>query len=86
MANRSTLLPCPRCGSRKRRRILYGFPVRMLTAEEERRFVLGGCVISLDDPTHECNDCGERYDGRRDLLEIDERLSGHRAPEEPRGE
>jgi hypothetical protein len=82
MAKQSTLVPCPRCGSSARRQIRYGYVARPLTEEEERRFVLGGCVIPLEHPTHECNDCGTRYVTRRDLPEIDERLTGDRAPDE----
>ena len=36
--------------------------------------VLGGCVISPGDPTHECNDCETRYVARRDDPDPGERL------------
>lgn len=76
MARRSNLLPCPRCGSTKRRKILYGLYGGPPIGVEEDSYVLGGCFIPEDAPTHECNDCEMRYIAdRRDLLEFDERLT-----------
>ncbi len=71
MARRSNLLPCPRCGSTKRRQILWGLIAEPLSERNEKRYVLGGCCIPPDCPTHECNDCEMQYVAdRRDDLEI----------------
>jgi hypothetical protein len=55
---------CPKCGSKKVARILYGFPV--LSEELERKLdagkiVLGGCTLFGDDPTWQCVDCEHRW-------------------------
>jgi len=52
---------CPACGSAKIATILYGLPVFTpgLNKElDEGKTVLGGCVITGDDPTWKCIDCG----------------------------
>ena len=75
MARRSNLRPCPRCGSTKRRKILYGLYAGPPIGVKEDSYVLGGCVIYFGHPTHECNDCEMRYIADpRDDLEFDERL------------
>ena len=58
---------CPKCGSNKVARILYGLPD--FSEELERKLgageiVLGGCTVFGDDPTWHCNDCGHRWGGR----------------------
>lgn len=76
MARRSNLLPCPRCGSRRRRRIIWGLIGPPLLDDPDDSVVFGGCFIPEDPPTHQCNDCEMRYIAdRRDLLEFDERLT-----------
>lgn len=62
---------------------MWGLVARPLTEQEERKYVLGGCCVPPDDPTHECDDCGTRYRARRELLEMDERLAGDTTPEQP---
>ena len=74
MARRSTLRPCPRCGSRKRRRILYGLYAGPPTGLKEDSYVLGGCCVSPESPTHECKECETWYTARNDDPEIGERL------------
>ena len=45
---------CPRCGS-PGVPILYGYPSdEMFEAADQGEVALGGCVIELDQPTHEC--------------------------------
>ena len=75
MARRTVTVPCPNCGSRKRREILYGLYAGPPSGVDEDSYVLGGCVIFEGQPTHECNDCETRYVARRDPLEFDERLA-----------
>lgn len=55
---------CPRCGGEVCD-ILYGEPTA--TWEEDymketgRRAVLGGCIITSDDPDYECAKCGQKF-------------------------
>lgn len=53
---------CPRCGSRDNATILYGLPAysaEMQQKLDQRRLVLGGCVIVPGaDPRWCCNQCG----------------------------
>ena len=52
---------CPRCGSERIAKILYGMPA---FSEELRlemkvgRVVLGGCGVTGNDPRWRCLDCG----------------------------
>ncbi len=62
-------LPCSICGGQLRW-ILYGMPTNeAFAAAGDRGFVIGGCCIPEDPPTHECEQCGaparmERSRGR----------------------
>lgn len=53
---------CPRCGASDAWPIAYGMPD---PASVERGdwdgFVIGGCVVSEDNPTRECQACGHRW-------------------------
>jgi hypothetical protein len=59
---------CPRCGSEKVASILYGLPIfdeelkRRLNAQE---VILGGCIISGNDPLWHCVECYHRW-GKRE--------------------
>ncbi len=49
---------CPRCGSSAIVPIVYGMPSQQLFRRSQRREVLlGGCVLSPDQPSHGCADC-----------------------------
>lgn len=53
---------CPVCGAGVAR-ILWGMPdfnERLRRELEEGKVVLGGCVLSGDDPQWECRSCGQR--------------------------
>ena len=55
---------CPCCGSAKFARILYGKPAftDKLKAElEAGTVILGGCLLSGDDPFMACADCKVRF-------------------------
>ncbi len=57
-------LECPKCGSKRIARILWGMPAFTEELErdlEEGRIVLGGCCISEDSRDWECRDCGCRF-------------------------
>jgi hypothetical protein len=57
---------CPRCGAADVRPILYGFPSsEAIDAADRGELVLGGCVVSEDDPDIACRACGLRFVGRR---------------------
>ena len=55
---------CLECGSKRIAKILYGMPA--FSDELERdiksgKIVLGGCVITDEDPIWQCVDCGKSY-------------------------
>ena len=61
---------CSECGSKKIAKIEYGLPY---FSEEERqqveagKIVLGGCVLTGDDPDWQCVDCGKSFPEPREL-------------------
>ena len=51
---------CPKCGSQKIAKILYGMPAystKLRKDMDEGKIVLGGCCIGMDDPVWKCVDC-----------------------------
>ena len=55
---------CPKCGSQRVAGILYGLPDFSEKLERELdagEVVLGGCVITDDDPSWHCVECGHRW-------------------------
>ena len=51
-------IKCPFCGSPKVVRILYGMPSYDAFLEAEAgKIILGGCVVSGNDPKWGCTDC-----------------------------
>lgn len=49
---------CPDCGSEKVVEILRGYPTPDAMAEAEKgRVVLGGCIVTGDDPLWQCTEC-----------------------------
>lgn len=58
---------CPRCGSSRVARILYGEPASSSTLDDDiaaGRIVLGGCVVGEDAPGHRCAACGSEWGGQ----------------------
>ena len=54
--------PCPKCGSREVIPIVYGMPgPELLRKSAEGRVALGGCVVSPENPTVECQTCGASW-------------------------
>ncbi|HEU4339321.1 MAG TPA: hypothetical protein VFS19_04570 [Planctomycetota bacterium] len=52
---------CPACGG-KLVPIMYGLPSSEgFQAAERGEYVLGGCIVSGDDPQFECAACHEQY-------------------------
>jgi len=50
--------PCPSCGGQLRW-ILYGMPTDAVNAAAGNGgYILGGCCVANDAPTHECEQCG----------------------------
>jgi hypothetical protein len=69
---------CPVCLAPQTVVILWGMPGmddELQRAMDEKRVVIGGCVVSLDDPKWECAECGAqlwadgRFEAARDRLE-----------------
>lgn len=59
---------CPRCGSLEVVPIMYGYPEdpdAAMAAERRGEIVVGGCVVTGDDPQKYCKACGERFGRRR---------------------
>ena len=55
---------CPQCGSSNVAAIMYGLPDFNDELERELeagRVVLGGCVISGEDPKWQCNECEHQW-------------------------
>jgi len=65
---------CPRCGSTSLARLLYGEPTPGAALEADiqaGRVVLGGCVVTGDEPSHRCRACGFEFSSRTDLPAAD---------------
>jgi hypothetical protein len=61
-------LNCPNCGKSSIAEIFWGYPANMESMEEaleKKEIVLGGCIVTDNDPKWECNDCSNRW-GERD--------------------
>jgi len=53
---------CPKCGSDKYIRIVYGYPSKSLSSDVKKgKIELGGCVIRGSNPLRRCRNCGIRY-------------------------
>lgn len=55
---------CPACGSAGVARILMGLvhsDERLQKEIEEKKVILGGCIMTGDDPDYFCNDCKHRW-------------------------
>ena len=55
---------CSNCGSKRIAKIEYGLPY--FTEEENReveagKIVLGGCVLTGNDPAWQCVNCGKQF-------------------------
>lgn len=51
---------CPKCGSLHIANILYGMPAyseQLMTDIDKGKIILGGCIITGDDPKWQCFDC-----------------------------
>ncbi len=58
---------CPGCGSTTGlRKYIYGMPDGPV---DESKYLIGGCCITGNDPTHECVECGHQvFKKQKDLL------------------
>jgi len=57
---RVSVYKCPKCGSSKVARILYGYPIMTEKLEceiNEGKYVLGGCMAEMRDPSWQCTEC-----------------------------
>ncbi len=54
---------CPKCGSKRVVPILYGYPFgEMQEAADKGEAVLGGCLMSGNDPLKFCLNCETSFD------------------------
>lgn len=59
-----TKAKCPECKSANRTEIIYGLITDMREIEEQlarEEIVLGGCIVTGNDPKWECNECLTRW-------------------------
>ena len=62
---------CPDCKFKTGVDIVYGFPgLDMALRSESGEIVLGGCIISFDDPERRCLNCGHEWRIRRRLTSV----------------
>ncbi len=57
---------CPRCGSSSLARVLYGEPAPSAALEADigaGRVVLGGCIVTGDEPNRRCRHCRTEFGG-----------------------
>jgi hypothetical protein len=55
---------CPTCRSARSAEVLYGMPAYSERLERDlaqQKVVLGGCIVTGNDPNRECLECGERW-------------------------
>lgn len=55
---------CPRCGSANTSEILWGLPEfsdELEKALAEKKIVLGGCCMTVNDPVRHCHTCRKKY-------------------------
>jgi hypothetical protein len=60
---------CPNCTSKSIAEIFWGYPGNMDAMKKQldkKEIVLGGCLVSDNDPKWECNSCGCRWGNRDD--------------------
>ena len=61
-------LQCPKCNRKNIALIFWGYPGDCDSIEEQverKEIVLGGCIVTDNDPKWECNECLHRW-GERD--------------------
>jgi hypothetical protein len=57
---------CPKCGSPKVVKIIYGEPNYKASLEAETgKIILGGCIIKGNDPSWACIDCKSKIFKRK---------------------
>ena len=60
---------CPKCGKSWIAEIFWGYPASMESIEEaleRKEIILGGCLVTDNDPKYECNDCDHQWGERED--------------------
>jgi len=60
---------CPECNNTWIAEILWGYPSNVESIEnelEQKEIVLGGCLITNNDPKWECNSCHHKWGEREE--------------------
>jgi len=53
---------CPSCASNNIAAIAFGYPGPEMMEESQRgKIVLGGCIVTDDDPEWHCKDCAHQW-------------------------
>lgn len=63
-------IKCPNCRSDQGiRKIIFGMPSGPL---DESKYLIGGCCVTDNDPTHECTKCGwQKMPLNKTVLELE---------------
>jgi hypothetical protein len=62
-------LKCPNCNKEWIAEILWGYPEDTRSLEEsleKKEIVLGGCLVTNNDPRWECNNCNHKWGEREE--------------------
>ena len=71
---------CPKCGSLKAIKILYGMPTHeAILMAEEGKIKLGGCCITGNDPEYYCKDCENEWDRQTAIDNVYNEIRGIKA-------
>jgi hypothetical protein len=57
-------MKCPKCNAISVAKIFWGFPGDYASVEEQverKEIVMGGCLVTDNDPEWECNVCHHRW-------------------------
>jgi hypothetical protein len=62
-------LKCPKCSKSWIAEIFWEYPANMESMEvalERKEIILGGCLVTNNDPRWECNDCNHQWGEREE--------------------
>lgn len=65
---------CPQCNSSSIAKILWGYPADMDSLKEsleKKEIVLGGCIVTENDPKYECNECNYQWNETKTKNNLD---------------
>ena len=69
---------CPKCGSKKVKKILYGEPaysLELMREESEGKILFGGCLITEDHPDYFCAECEHEWNKKEAIDEAYKKIT-----------